>query len=231
MPENILRYFYFYFMTSFSEENYLKAIFHLQKRSAGGVSTNSLAEKLETKASSVSEMVKKLSRKNLVIYRKYQGVSLSDKGRETAVEIIRKHRLWEYFLVEKLNFSWTEVHDVAEQLEHIQSEKLVAELDKFLGFPRKDPHGDPIPDTNGNFQSLEKVLLAEVEPGQKGLCVGVKDSSREFLEYLDKNKIALGKEIQVLDREEFDQSLIIQLEDEKLHISKIIANNLFIKTI
>ncbi|WP_029034381.1 metal-dependent transcriptional regulator [Salinimicrobium terrae] len=218
-------------MTSFSEENYLKAIFHLEKTSTGGVSTNALAEKLETKASSVSEMVKKLSKKELVAYRKYQGVSLSDKGREAAVEIIRKHRLWEYFLVEKLNFSWTEVHDVAEQLEHIQSEKLVLELDKFLGFPRKDPHGDPIPDTQGNFQSLEKVLLAEVEPGQQGLCVGVRDSSREFLEYLDKNKIALGKTIEIIEREEFDQSLLIRLENEELHISKSIANNLFIKII
>ncbi len=218
-------------MTSFSEENYLKAIFHLEKVSPGGVPTNALAEKLETKASSVSEMIKKLSKKKLVAYQKYQGVSLSEKGRKTAVEIIRKHRLWEYFLVEKLNFSWTEVHDVAEQLEHIQSEKLVAELDKFLGFPRKDPHGDPIPDTNGNFQPLEKVLLAEVEPGQKGLCIGVRDSSREFLEYLDKNEIALGKNIEVLEREEFDQSVIIKLEGKKLYISKIIANNLFIKTI
>lgn len=218
-------------MTSFSEENYLKAIFHLEKMSAGGVSTNALAEKLETKASSVSEMIKKLSNKKLVAYRKYQGVSLSDKGRETAVEIIRKHRLWEYFLVEKLNFSWTEVHEVAEQLEHIQSEKLVSELDKFLGFPRKDPHGDPIPDTNGNFQPLEKVLLTEVEPGQAGICVGVRDSSREFLEYLDKNKIALGKRIEVLEKEDFDQSLIIRLETEKFRISKMIANNLFIKKI
>ena len=218
-------------MTSFSEENYLKAIFHLEKVNPRGVPTNALAEKLETKASSVSEMIKKLSKKKLVAYQKYQGVSLSEKGRKTAVEIIRKHRLWEYFLVEKLNFNWTEVHDVAEQLEHIQSEKLVAELDKFLGFPRKDPHGDPIPDTNGNFQSLEKVLLAEVEPGQKGLCIGVRDSSREFLEYLDKNEIALGKNIEVLEREEFDQSVVIKLEGKRLYISKIIANNLFIKTI
>lgn len=218
-------------MTSFSEENYLKAIFHLQKGQEEGVSTNALAEKLETKASSVSEMVKKLSRKKLVVYKKYQGVTLSKKGRETAVEIIRKHRLWEYFLVEKLNFSWTEVHDVAEQLEHIQSEKLVAELDKFLGFPRKDPHGDPIPDTNGNFQALEKVLLAELDPGQKGVCVGVRDSSKEFLEYLDKNEIALGKEIKVLEREEFDRSLEIELDGKILKISGLIAANLFIKTI
>lgn len=218
-------------MTSFSEENYLKAIFHLEKAYPNGVNTNALAERLETKASSVSEMVKKLSKKELVRYQKYQGVTLSKKGKEAAIEIIRKHRLWEYFLVEKLNFSWTEVHDVAEQLEHIQSEKLIAELDKFLGFPRKDPHGDPIPDIHGNFHPLEKILLATLDLGQKGICVGVKDSSREFLEYLDKNKIALGKKIEVLDREDFDQSMIIKMEEEKLHISRTIASNLFIKTI
>ena len=218
-------------MPSHSEENYLKAIFHLEKIAPAGVTTNALAEKLETKASSVSEMIKKLSNKKLVSYRKYQGVSLSEKGKKTAVEIIRKHRLWEYFLVEKLNFNWTEVHDVAEQLEHINSEKLVTELDKFLGFPRRDPHGDPIPDHKGNFQPLEKVLLADVEPGHKGICVGVRNSSREFLEYLDKNNIALGKNIEVLEREDFDQSLVIELEGEKLHISKIIANNLFLKII
>ncbi len=218
-------------MPSHSEENYLKAIFHLEKIAPAGVTTNALAEKLETKASSVSEMIKKLSNKKLVSYRKYQGVSLSEKGKKTAVEIIRKHRLWEYFLVEKLNFNWTEVHDVAEQLEHIHSEKLVTELDKFLGFPRRDPHGDPIPDHKGNFQPLEKVLLADVEPGHKGICVGVRNSSREFLEYLDKNNIALGKNIEVLEREDFDQSLVIKLEGEKLHISKLIASNLFLKII
>ena len=216
-------------MTSKAEENYLKAIFHLQKGEKQGVNTNALAEKLDTKASSVSEMVKKLSQKQLVEYKKYQGVTLSKKGRHTAVEIVRKHRLWEYFLVEKLNFSWTEVHEVAEQLEHIQSEKLVAELDKFLGFPRKDPHGDPIPDVHGNFQTSEKVLLAEVEPGGKGICVGVRDSSTEFLEYLDKNQIALGKEIKVLEREEFDNSLEIELNGKKLRISGQIAANLYIK--
>lgn len=218
-------------MTSFSEENYLKAIYHLEKAGPGGASTNALAEKLETKASSVSEMVKKLSRKKLVIYKKYQGVTLSEKGRGTAIEIIRKHRLWEYFLVEKLNFSWTEVHEVAEQLEHIQSEKLVRELDKFLGYPRKDPHGDPIPDSEGRFQNLDKVVLAEVDPGQDGICIGVRDSSKDFLEYLDKNNIALGKHIKVLHREHFDQSMLIELEGKELHISKIIASNLFLKTL
>lgn len=216
-------------MISFSEENYLKTIFHLEKISPEGVSTNSLAARMESRASSVSEMIKKLSTRKLLIYRKYQGVKLSEKGRSAALEVIRRHRLWEYFLVEKLNFSWAEVHEVAEQLEHIRSPKLIAELDRFLEFPKKDPHGDPIPDGEGNFVKTEKFLLAEVPEGTKGICVGVKNSSREFLEYLDKNQIALGKRIELVHREVFDQSLQIKLEGEELHISSTISKNLFIK--
>ena len=216
-------------MISFSEENYLKAIFHLQRKFPAGVSTNALAEEMSTKASSVTDMVKKLSEKELVNYKKYQGVKISKKGEKAAVEVVRKHRLWEVFLVEKLNFSWAEVHEVAEQLEHIQSEKLVLELDKLLGFPQKDPHGDPIPDRNGNFTTSDKILLSELEVGKNGLFVGVKDSSREFLEYLDKNQISLGKEISVRSREPFDQSLVIEIDGKKIHISRAVSNNLFIK--
>lgn len=215
-------------MNTFSEENYLKTIFHLEKNSPKGVSTTALAAKMRSRPSSVSEMIKKLSLRELLVYRKYQGVKLSDRGRTAALEIIRRHRLWEYFLVEKLNFSWSEVHDVAEQLEHIQSPKLITELDRFLGFPKKDPHGDPIPDGEGNFVKTEKVLLAEVPVGTKGICVGVRDSSKEFLEYLDKNEISLGKIIEVTHREDFDQSLQIKLNGEDLHISKMISNNLYI---
>jgi DtxR family Mn-dependent transcriptional regulator len=216
-------------MFSFSEENYLKAIFHLENKFPGGVSTNSLAEELETKASSVTDMVKKLSDKKLVKYRKYQGVTLSEHGRKTAVEVIRKHRLWEVFLVDKLNFSWDEVHDIAEQLEHIKSEKLTEKLDIFLGHPKRDPHGDPIPDAVGNFRISNKTVLADLEEGQSGVFVGVKDSSSEFLRYLDKNDIGLGRSILVLQREEYDQSLLIQIDDKDLRISKSISNNLFVK--
>src|SRR5690606_25078163 len=146
-------------MLSLSEENYLKSIFHLEQKNPAGVSTNALAEQLETKASSVTDMLKKLSDKKLVIYRKYQGVKLSKSGREIALSVIRKHRLWEVFLVEKLEFNWDEVHEVAEQLEHIRSEKLIRELDRFLDFPKRDPHGDPIPDSKGNLAVSDKVIL------------------------------------------------------------------------
>lgn len=218
-------------MFSFSEENYLKAIFHLQKKFPSGVSTNALAEEMDTKASSVTDMVKKLSEKNLVKYKKYQGVKLSENGKKAAVEVIRKHRLWEVFLVEKLNFSWDEVHDIAEQLEHIKSAKLTDELDNFLGNPKRDPHGDPIPDAEGNFRIANNLLLADLEKGQSGVCVGVRDSSSEFLRYLDKNNIALGKQIEIVYKEEYDQSMLVKVEEKELRISQTVSNNLFIKPI
>lgn len=217
-------------MYSLSEENYLKAIFHLEQKYREGVSTNALSEEMETKASSVTDMVRKLSDKKLVNYKKYQGVKLSKQGRETAVEVIRKHRLWEVFLVEKLNFNWDEVHDVAEQLEHIKSDKLINELDRFLGNPTRDPHGDPIPDAEGHFSVSNKVLLAELKKGETGIVVGVKDSSAAFLRYLDKNEIALGKKIKVIEKEAFDQSMLIQLNEKELRISNLISGNLYMKT-
>lgn len=216
-------------MLSLSEENYLKAIFHLERSYPGGVSTNALAEEMETKASSVTDMVKKLSEKDLVEYRKYQGVKLRKRGRHTAVGVIRKHRLWEVFLVEKLNFSWDEVHEVAEQLEHIKSDKLIEELDRFLEFPTRDPHGDPIPDADGNFKESDRLLLSAFSVGDRGICTGVKDSSAEFLQYLDKNGIALGQQLEVLEKEDFDQSMMISLGGRELQISHRISTNLYIK--
>ena len=216
-------------MYTFSEENYLKAIFHLERSYPSGVSTNSLAEEMETKASSVTDLIKKLSEKKLVDYKKYQGFKLSGLGRETAISVIRKHRLWEVFLVEKLNFSWDEVHEVAEQLEHIKSEKLIRELDRFLGFPTRDPHGDPIPDAEGNFKVLNKVLLSDLKKGESGIFVGVKDSSTTFLQFLDKRNIALGSEIKIIDKEPFDQSVLIKMNDEELRVSNLISGNIYIK--
>lgn len=216
-------------MFSLSEENYLKAILHLQKTSKSGVNTNALAKEMQTKASSVTDMVKKLSEKDLVIYKKYQGVYLSDSGRKTALQVVRKHRLWEVFLVDKLSFSWDEVHEVAEQLEHIKSDKLITELDKFLEYPKRDPHGDPIPDAKGDFHVANKTLLSNLSKGERGTLVGVKDTSSEFLKYLDKNNIALGKTIEVLDKEEFDESMLIQTEGKSLRVSPLVAVNIYIK--
>jgi DtxR family Mn-dependent transcriptional regulator len=216
---------------TFSEENYLKSIYHLTTSHDGEVSTNAIAEMMETKASSVTDMLKKLAEKDLVNYKKYQGVSLTDAGKLSAKMIVRKHRLWEVFLVEKLDFSWDEVHDIAEQLEHIKSEKLINKLDDFLGNPTEDPHGDPIPDAQGRIIAIEKQLLSELQANQSGICVGVKDNSSEFLKYLDKQQIGLGTEIEVLAKETFDLSLKININGKEMAISNKIASNLFVKVL
>ena len=215
-------------MLSFTEENHLKAIFHLSIDEKIGVSTNAIAQNLKTKAPSVTDMLKKLSDKKLVTYKKYQGVLLTEEGRKTALNIVRKHRLWEVFLVEKLNFNWSEVHEVAEQLEHIKSKKLTNELDKFLDYPTKDPHGDPIPNTAGFIKYTSKALLSDLKVGDKGTFVGVKDSSSAFLKFLDKRNIALGSSIEILHIEDFDDSLHIGLDESNLTISKKSANNIYV---
>lgn len=212
-----------------SEENYIKTIFHLGRKGTQEVATNAIAELMETKPSSVTDMIKRLSEKDLVNYKRYQGVSLTALGNKTALGIIRKHRLWEVFLVEKLDFSWDEVHEVAEQLEHIKSDKLIDSLDRLLAFPKFDPHGDPIPDKNGGFKERDRELLSEVPINTAGVCVGVKDSSATFLKFLDKNGIALGNQIRVMEIEEFDGSLNIEIDGRKMQISHVIASNLYIK--
>jgi len=216
---------------TYSEENYLKIIYHLSVVSKTEISTNAIAQEIQTKASSVTDMLKKLAEKELVSYQKYQGVSLTERGFFAAKMIVRKHRLWEVFLVEKLDFTWDEVHEIAEELEHIQSDKLINKLDAFLDFPSKDPHGDPIPDKDGNIAKVEKQLLSELEINKTGICVGVKDSSTGFLQYLDKQKIALGSKIKVIEKESFDNSLTIEINGIRLLITHKIAGNLFIKTI
>ena len=216
---------------TYSEENYLKVIYHLSLSQTKGITTNAIANVMESKPSSVTDMVQKLADKNLVIYKKYQGVSLTDEGCFMALMIVRKHRLWEVFLVEKLDFSWDEVHDVAEQLEHIKSEKLTDKLEEFLDFPTEDPHGDPIPDRNGKIANVDKKLLSEMIVGKKVICVGVKDSSSAFLQYLDKQQIALGSAIEVISKEDFDMSLTIKLGDKQVTVSNKIAANLFVKSV
>ncbi|MCD8400268.1 metal-dependent transcriptional regulator [Tenacibaculum finnmarkense] len=216
-------------MFSQSEENYIKTIYHLALVSDKGITTNAIAKMLVTKASSVTDMIKKLSDKEVVIYKKYQGVTLTDLGKKTAANIIRKHRLWEVFLVEKLNFSWDEVHEVAEQLEHIQSPKLIDELDAFLGHPKTDPHGDPIPDKEGNLPQIQKSLLATLQKSEQGVCVGVNDTSSEFLRFLDKQEIGLGQHIEVLDKEPFDDSFLVRINAKEMTISNKVANNIYIQ--
>lgn len=218
-------------MITLTEENYIKAIYHLGSNGEKTVNTNAIAEVMQTKASSVTDMIKKLSEKNYADYKKYQGVTLTEEGKFVAINIIRKHRLWEVFLVEKLNFSWDEVHEVAEHLEHIKSEKLVNQLDAFLEFPKHDPHGDPIPDKEGKFQHIEKIILAKAEVGSVYKCVGVDDSSSSFLKYLDSNKIALGSVITIKHKEPYDNSIKIELEDREIVVSQNVAKNLYLKKV
>lgn len=217
-------------MNSLAEENYLKAIYHLEHQTKGAVSTNAIADAMDTKPSSVTDMVQKLAEKKFLSYRKYKGTSLTAQGKKTAANVIRRHRLWEVFLVEKLKFHWDEVHEIAEQLEHVHSEELIARLDKFLGSPDFDPHGDPIPDKDGNVKPTEKKLLSELEKNQRGVCVGVKESDSAFLQYLDKKNITIGTKISVLGKEFFDGSMVIQVARDQFFISKKIAENLYIQT-
>lgn len=212
-----------------SEENYIKVIFHLSQVSPKGVNTNAIAGMLDTKASSVTDMLKKLSEKELVTYQKYYGVTLTEQGNLLAKMIVRKHRLWEVFLVNKLNFSWDEVHEIAEELEHIKSDVLIKKLDKFLDFPDFDPHGDPIPDSEGQIKKINKLLLSDGQLDKEYQCVGVKDSSTAFLQYLNKQKIALGSKIMIKEKESFDDTLLVKIDSREFTISNKIANNLYVK--
>jgi DtxR family Mn-dependent transcriptional regulator len=217
---------------SFTEENYMKIIYRASKQgnpvNAREVTTNEIADLTDTKPASVSDMLKKLAAKGLINYVKYQGVTLTKKGEEKALLVIRKHRLWEVFLVEKLAFSWDEVHDIAEQLEHVQSDELIRRLDKYLEFPQYDPHGDPIPNEKGEMNNKKKVYLINMNIGDKGDVVGVKDTSPSFLKYLDKIGLKIGAFIEITDKIEYDNSLEIKVSNGRtIIISKEIAQNIY----
>ena len=214
-------------MNTLAEENYLKSIYHLSLNSTS-VSTNQIAALLNTKASSVTDMLKKLSEKALINYMPYQGVSLTAAGEKIAVNIIRKHRLWEYFLVEKLDFKWDQVHEMAEELEHISSSELIDRLDKFMGYPKYDPHGDPIPDCNGLFKIHNLKAVSSISKNEGGVICGVRDHSTPFLQYLEKQELTIGKTILVKDIIEFDRSVILLSEGKQIQISRDVANNLLI---
>jgi len=213
-----------------TEENYLKAIFKLSENNAKNVLTNSIAEKLNTTAASVTDMLKKLAQKKLVNYEKYYGVKLTKEGSRIAKNLIRKHRLWETFLVEKLNFSWDEVHELAEELEHIKSDRLTDRIEDFLGHPKFDPHGDPIPDKNGNIAYHEDVTLEQMKKNDSGIIVGVIDHSPEFLKYLDRINLVINSKIKIKEDEAYDDSKSIILNDKKeIIVSKKVAAHLLVR--
>ncbi len=217
-------------MITSNVEDYLKAIFQLSSEDyEKKVGTNQLADYLNVKPASVSVMLKKLRSRGLVDYEKYGRIALTTKGWDIAVTLIRRHRLWETFLHKKLNFSWDEVHEVAHDLEHIQSEKLIRELDKLLGYPSKDPHGHVIPDEQGNFYKEERDLLTNLDEGQKCRLVSVKDSSAEFLKYVTQLGLALSTEIEVKEIREFDGSFLLAYDDRTESVSRKFAENIFVK--
>jgi len=216
-------------MISQAEENYLKAIFSIESSNSKKVSTTLIAENLNTKASSVTDMIKKLADKNLVNYEKYKGVSLTVEGKKIAIKIVRRHRLWEVFLVDKLNYNWDEVHDLAEQLEHIKSKSLINRLDDFLEFPTHDPHGDPIPDKKGNITHHKNIMLSSLEIGGTCTVVGVKDSSVAFLQFLDSLNINIGNKVSVISKETYDNSMVIKYNNIQISISNQTSKNLFVK--
>jgi DtxR family Mn-dependent transcriptional regulator len=214
---------------SISEENYIKAIFHLQ-REDGTVTTNELARELKAKPASITDMMKKLKAKKLLHYEPYQGFRLSNDGNKVALGIIRRHRLWEYFLAEKLKFTWDEVHEVAEHLEHVSSKKLIDKLDEFLGFPRVDPHGDPIPDQDGKIESSRQICLIDLPLNKTAVVSHVSDQSSNILELLKHKNIGIGTKLEVKRKFEFDHSMEIKTGRLPVFtISEQLAQNIFVK--
>lgn len=214
---------------SITEENYLKALFNISyDKSDSEVGTNELASQLDVKPATVNNMLKKLKEKKLVNYEKYGKIKLTSKGKKLAIGIVRKHRLWETFLYEKLDFNWDEIHEIAEQLEHIQSTKLMDKLDKYLNYPQVDPHGDPIPTVNGELIIQKKKTLSEVETGKECKLIAVKDNSSSFLNYLLQLEMGLNDKFKLISKQEFDGSFIILFKKNKLSISQKFAENIFV---
>lgn len=216
-------------MHTFSEENYLRAIYRISQEGAAKISPTAIAEELKNNPASVVDMLKKLTDKKLINYDKKKGAKLTEKGIKTAMDIVRRHRLWEVFLLEKLGYGWEEIHDIAEQLEHVHSDDLADRLDKYLGFPDYDPHGDPIPKANGKIAAIHKTTMMEMESGSSCQVVAVKDTSVEFLQYLEKLGIGIGTRLKVLEKISFDNSLVIQLgKGDKINVSKKFGESILV---
>jgi DtxR family Mn-dependent transcriptional regulator len=214
---------------SISEENYIKSIYHL-RGDQQLVTTNELAAELKTRPASVTDMLKKLKAKKLLIYERYQGFKLSSEGKKIALGIIRRHRLWEYFLSVKLQFSWDEVHEVAEELEHVTSKKLIDKLDEYLGFPQYDPHGDPIPDQHGKITVVKQVVLSDWPLLEMAEVSGVTDQRSDMLDILKHHHIVIGTKLEIKKKFSFDNSLEIKTKNYPLFIiSEQVANNIWVK--
>ena len=217
-------------MISQAEENYLKAIFKISERESKAANTNAVAAELKSTAASVTDMLRKLAEKGLIFYEKYRGVTLTTEGVRQATQLIRKHRIWEVFLCERLGYAWDECHDLAEQLEHIQSNDLIDRLDEFLGKPKFDPHGDPIPDQDGNITERQQRLLSALSVGEIGIVVGVDEHSPAFLQHLNRIGVVLGVKIEVLEIFDFDGSIRLRINNAaEVVVSDRVSNGVFVK--
>ncbi|MBT8233768.1 MAG: metal-dependent transcriptional regulator [Saprospiraceae bacterium] len=217
-------------MATETEENYIKAIFKITEKNQGTANTNAVAQHLNTSPASVTDMLKRLSEKEYFHYEKYKGVYLTTKGIKLATNLVRKHRLWEVFLVDKLKFQWDEVHDIAEQLEHVDSDELITRLDTFLGNPKYDPHGDPIPNADGKFTLRSQTSLMNLQKGETGIVVGVRNHDTPFLQYLNKICVNLGTKISVVNNIDFDHSKEVSIDDEnRVILSQKACVNIYVK--
>lgn len=217
-------------MPTISKENYLKAVYSRKTESGGGATTSELAEKLEISNAAISDMAKKLSEQGLITYAKYKGMELTSKGEKLALKVIRRHRLWELFLIQVLGLSWSEVHDEAENLEHSTSDFLIDKIDEYLGYPKFDPHGDPIPQKNGTIPKTPEVIeLKNAEVGVKYKIGRVNDSSSELINYLTKIGIKLAKEIEIVEKLSFDNSVIVKIDSKNHSLSEVVASNVFLE--
>ena len=214
-----------------SEENYLKSIFNLSEFGNKQVTTNSISKILNIEPASVTDMIKKLSKKKLIYHEKYKGSTISKSGIKIALQIIRRHRLWEVFLYDKLNFKWDKIHDMAEELEHVSSEELIDNLDKFLKYPKIDPHGDPIPNKLGEMNFIDKISISDLNVNENGIVSRIINEDEEFFNLLRKLKIEIGTEVKIIDKIEYDESIEILINKKTVIISKDIANNIKITKI
>ena len=214
-----------------SEENYLKSIFNLSEFGNKQVTTNSISKVLNIEPASVTDMIKKLSKKKLIYHEKYKGSTISKSGIKIALQIIRRHRLWEVFLYDKLNFKWDKIHDIAEELEHVSSEELIDNLDKFLKYPKIDPHGDPIPNKLGEMNFVDKISISDLNVNENGIVSRIINEDEEFFHLLKKLKIEIGTEVKIIDKIEYDESIEILINKKTVIISKDIANNIKITKI
>jgi DtxR family Mn-dependent transcriptional regulator len=218
-------------MITHTEENYLKAIFKIAEKEKKSVSTNAISGEMRTTAASVTDMLKRLAEKELIQYKRYKGVQLTKEGNRVATQLVRKHRLWEVFLVDKLDFGWDQVHEIAEQLEHIDSVELINRLENFLGQPKFDPHGDPIPNREGKFTLRNQIVLTEAPLNEYCEIVGVREHSNIFLRHLNELGIQLQKKIILEERFDYDNSVRIRLDQQSILVSGKVAENIFVKRI